>query len=80
MFARDRQSLPFVEQWQKAYDSNTDADEVMDLFYALFQHIFSMRDWLLNSNVDGVKVSTLFSANRLQLCRDISKRDEALHA
>ena len=82
MFARDRQSFPFIEQWQrvhrsltrlqKAHDSNADADEVMDLFYSLFQNIFAMRDWLLNSNVDSLKVKALFSTNRLKLCRDIT--------
>ena len=57
MFARDRQTAPWVEQWarvdrwwsklQTAYGTNAPADEMMDLFYAFFQNLFFMRDWLL---------------------------------
>ena len=83
MFARHRQSLPLVEQWERvnrwlakvqtAYGSSvTDADDMMDLFYALFQNIFAMRDWLLSSGIDESKVNALFASNRLQLCRDIA--------
>ena len=82
MFARDRQTAPWVEQWarvdrwlnklQAAYGVNTPADEMMDLFYAFFQNLFSMRDWLLRSpGIDRSKVGVLFSSHKLQLCRDI---------
>ncbi len=82
MFARDQQSLPFVEQWartdrwwrklQDAYGSDVSADEVMDLFYAVFQNVFAMRDWLVASQVDKANIEALFSTESLQLCRDIA--------
>jgi len=82
MFARDRQTAPWVEQWARvdrwlnkleaAYGANTQADEMMDLFYAFFQNLFSMRDWLLRSpGMDRSKVEVLFSSHKLRLCRDI---------
>ena len=49
MFARDRQTRPWVEQWkgldrwwarvQCANGPSTPADEMMDLFYAFFQNL-----------------------------------------
>jgi hypothetical protein len=81
MFARDRQTAPWVEQWarvdrwliklQAAYGADTPADEMMDLFYVFFQNLFSMRDWLLHSGIARVKVERLFSSRKLKICRDI---------
>lgn len=82
MFARNLQTRPFVEQWertdrwwkklQSAYDSDAPTDEIMDLFYAVLQNVFAMRDWLLHSNINKDKVDTLFSTQHLKLCRDIA--------
>jgi hypothetical protein len=50
MFARDQQTIPFIEQWERAnrwfttvqgaYRNGTHADEMMDLFFAAFQNLF----------------------------------------
>jgi len=82
MFARDRQTNPWVEQWkrvdrswgrvQQAYGSWTSADEMVDLFFAFFQNTFHLRDWFLASGLDCVKVDALFGSHSLQLCRDIA--------
>jgi hypothetical protein len=45
---------------------------MMDLFYAVFQNCFAMRDSLINSGVDENVVSDLFQSEPLRLCRDIA--------
>jgi hypothetical protein len=82
MFARDRQTEPWVEQWkrvdrwwlklQEAYGAYTPADEMVDLFYVFFQNTFQMRDWFVESGLDRTKVQAVFNSRALQLCRDIA--------
>jgi len=82
MFARDQQTIPFIEQWERAnrwfakvevaYRDGTHADEMMDLFFVTFQNLFCLRDWFLSSGLDKDKVNTLFSKKNLRLCRDIA--------
>jgi len=82
MFARDRQTLPWVEQWKRVdrwrnklqaarARDYIPADEMMDLFYAFFQNVFFIRDWLVSSGVNKNKVRALFSSYHLSVCRDI---------
>lgn len=82
MFARNQQTIPFIEQWERAtrwfkkvqaaYGNGTHADEMIDFFFAAFQNLFFMRDWFLSSGLDKDKISALFSGKNLQLCRDIA--------
>jgi hypothetical protein len=82
MFARDRQTNPWVEQWkrvdrswerlQAAYGKWTPTDEIVDLFFAFFQNTFHMRDWFLASGLDRARVEAVFNSHSLKLCRDIA--------
>jgi len=49
MFARDQQTIPFIEQWERAsrwfakvkaaYRDGTHADEMMDLFFVVSEFV-----------------------------------------